>query len=84
MSQMPRHGTGAKPSFCSLMSRGGGVCVAMAVAALAVVLLALLGASPAALVPLSLLLLCPAGIWILYRYDRRAVHRLLMLRGRQA
>jgi hypothetical protein len=62
---------------------GGTVCTTMALGAVGIVLLVLLGASPAALLLLGLLLLCPAGLWILYRYDRRAVRRFRMLMGRE-
>lgn len=36
------------------------------------------GAEPSSRSPMS-----RGAVWILYRYDRRASHRLLVLRGRQ-
>lgn len=76
------HGTDAEPSSRRPMS-GGAVCTTMALGAAGIVLLVLLGASPAVLLLLGLLLLCPAGLWTLYRYDAKAVHRFRMLTNRR-
>jgi hypothetical protein len=63
---------------------GGAICAAMASGALGIVLSVVFGAPPTTLWILGLLLLCPTGMWILCRYNRRAVQRFGWARGAKA
>lgn len=54
---------------------GRGVCAAMILAASGVLIAFISGAPMGAILVIGLLVLCPAGLWIVHRYERRATDR---------